>query len=177
MKKAVFLDRDGVLSKTQIKNGKSFAVKNLKDFKLFCHSRESVKKLKLAGFMVIVVTNQPDVGKKIISKIVLNKMHKKLKNKTNVDAIYTCTHTQNNNCYCRKPKPGMILNAAKKFNIDLKKSFMVGDRFSDIIAGQKAKCRSIFLDKKYFEKKPKSQEATFSNLKQATNYILKQEKL
>lgn len=69
MIKAVFLDRDGVLSKTYIKNGKSFAAKNLKDFKLFCDSKESVKKLKLAGFMVIVVTNQPDVGKKIISKI------------------------------------------------------------------------------------------------------------
>jgi len=177
MKKAVFLDRDGVLSKTHIKKGKSFAVKKLKDFKLFSGSKESVKKLKLAGFMVIVVTNQPDVGKKIIPKIVLKKMHDRLKNKTKVDAIYSCIHSQNDNCYCRKPKPGMILNAAKKHNINLKKSFMIGDRSSDILAGKKAKCRSIFLDKKYFEKKPKVQEATFNNLMQATNYILKQTQL
>jgi|TARA_B100001175_G_scaffold313455_1_gene321083 D-glycero-D-manno-heptose 1,7-bisphosphate phosphatase len=177
MKKAVFLDRDGVLSKTHIKKGKSFAVKKLKDFKLFYGSEESVKKLKLAGFMVIVVTNQPDVGKKIISRIVLKKMHDRLKKKTKVDAIYSCTHSQDDNCFCRKPKPGMILNAAKKHNINLKKSFMVGDRSSDILAGKKAKCRSIFLDKKYFEKKPKVQEATFNNLVQATNYILKQTQL
>ena len=75
MKRAVFLDRDGVLSKTYIKNGKSFAARKLKDFKLFCDSKESVKKLKLAVFIVIVVTNQPDVGKKIISRTVLKKMH------------------------------------------------------------------------------------------------------
>jgi len=177
MKKAVFLDRDGVLSKTSIKNGKSFAVKKLKDFKLFYRSKESVQKLKSAGFMVIVVTNQPDVGKKLISKTTLKKMHYKLKKNTKVDAIYTCTHIQAAKCYCRKPKPGMILNAAKKYNINLKQSFMVGDRSSDILAARKAKCRSIFLDKKYLEKKPKGQEATFYNLIQATNYILKQAEL
>jgi len=177
MRKAVFLDRDGVLSKAFIKNGRSFAPKNLKDFKLFSESKKSVKKLQLSGFMVIVVTNQPDVGKKIISKKILKKMHYKLKKVAKVDAIYTCTHSQNMNCNCRKPKPGMILKAAKKYKINLKKSFMIGDRLSDIIAGQKANCRSIFLDKKYFEKSPKSQEATFNNLAQATNYILRQDKL
>ena len=177
MRKAVFLDRDGVLSKAFIKNGKSFAPKSLKDFKLFSGSKNSVKKLQLSGFMVIVVTNQPDVGRKLISKKVLKKMHDKLKKKTKVDAIYTCTHSQNMNCYCRKPKPGMILEAAKKYKINLKNSFMIGDRPSDITAGQKANCRSIFLDKKYFEKNPENQEATFTNLAQAVNYILKQDKL
>ena len=177
MRRAVFLDRDGVLSKVYVKNGKGFAAKKLKDFKLFYGSKESVRKLKLAGFMVIVVTNQPDVGNKLITKITLKKMHDKLKKITNVDAIYTCIHSQSANCYCRKPKPGMILTAAKKYKINLKKSFMAGDRLSDILAGKKAKCRSIFLDKKYFEKKPKYQEATFNNLPQAANYILKQNKL
>ena len=177
MKKAIFLDRDGVLSKTLLINGKSFAPRNLKDFKLFFDAAESTKKLKSAGFMVFVVTNQPDVGRKLISKKVLKKMHDKLKKKTKVDAIYTCTHSQNMNCYCRKPKPGMILEAAKKYKINLKNSFMIGDRPSDITAGQKANCRSIFLDKKYFEKNPENQEATFTNLAQATNYILKQNKL
>ena len=81
MRKAVFLDRDGVLSKVFIKNGKSFAPKSLKDFKLFSGSKNSVKKLQLSGFMVIVVTNQPDVGRKLISKKVLKKMHDKLKKK------------------------------------------------------------------------------------------------
>ena len=81
MRKAVFLDRDGVLSKAFIKNGISFAPKSLKDFKLFSGSKNFVKKLQLSGFMVIVVTNQPDVGRKLISKKVLKKMHDKLKKK------------------------------------------------------------------------------------------------
>jgi len=174
MKKAVFLDRDGVLSKTILKNGKSFAPKKLKDFKLFSDSTRSVKKLKSAGFMVFVVSNQPDVGKKLISKNILNKMHTKLKKKTNVDKIYFCSHRQDQNCYCRKPNPGMIFDAAKKYNIDLKNSFMVGDRASDIEAGHRAKCRTIFLNKNYQEKAPIKQEATFKNLISATNYILNQ---
>ena len=113
MKKAIFLDRDGVLSKVLIKDKKSFAPTTLKNFKLFSYSATSVKQLKLAGFKVIVVTNQPDVGKKLLSKLTLNKMHNQLKKKTNVDKIYSCIHQQNENCLCRKPKPGMILKAAK----------------------------------------------------------------
>ena len=177
MKKAIFLDRDGVLSKTLLINGKSFAPRNLKDFKLFFDAAESTKKLKSAGFMIFVVTNQPDVGRKLISKSVLEKMHNKLKKKAYIDEIYVCTHSKDKNCFCRKPNPGMIFNAAKKHQIDLKKSFLIGDRASDIEAGQKANCRTIFLDKKYREKIPTKQEATFSNLKEATDYILKQERL
>ena len=177
MKKAIFLDRDGVLSKTSLVNGKSFAPRNLRDFKLYSDSTQSVKKLKSIGFMVFVVTNQPDVGKKLISRSTLEQMHNKLKKKTHVDGIYVCVHRQDENCYCRKPNPGMILDAAKKHHIDWKKSFVVGDRASDIEAGQKANCRTIFLKKKYYENAPTKQEATFLNLREATNYILKQEKL
>jgi D-glycero-D-manno-heptose 1,7-bisphosphate phosphatase len=173
MKRAIFLDRDGVLSKTKVINGKSFAPRTFKNFKLFSYSASSVKKLKTAGFMVFVITNQPDVGKKLISKIVLKKMHNKLKKKTHVDKIYTCTHKQDENCYCRKPRPGMILHAAKKYQINLKNSFLIGDRATDIEAGNRVKCRTIFLDKKYREKYPTKQEATFINLNEATKYILK----
>ena len=176
MNKAIFLDRDGVISKTFLINGKSFAPRKFKDFKIFSSSVKSIKRLKLAGYMVFVVTNQPDVGKKLISKNTLQKMHNKIIKEIKVDKIYSCIHTQNTGCYCRKPKPGMILKAAKKYNIDLKQSFMIGDRASDIKAGLKAKCRSIFLDKKYKEQKPKTQEATFSNLTEATKYILKENK-
>ena len=177
MNKAIFLDRDGVISKSFLIGGKSFAPRKFKDFKIFSSSAKLVKRLKLAGYMVFVVTNQPDVGKKLISKNTLKKMHNKIIKEMEVDQIYSCVHSQNAGCYCRKPKPGMILKAAKKYNIDLKRSFMVGDRASDIKAGLKAKCRSIFLDKKYKEQKPKAQEATFSNLAEATQYILKQSNL
>ena len=174
MKKAVFLDRDGVLSKTTLIKGKSFAPRTLKKFKLFSDSSKSVKNLKSAGFKVFVVTNQPDVGKKLISKFILKKMHVKLKRKIKIDAIYSCIHTREQNCPCRKPKPGMILSLAKKYKIDLTKSFMIGDRATDIEAGNKANCRTIFINRKYKEKKPRSQEATFPNLNGAVGYILKQ---
>ena len=177
MKKAVFLDRDGVLSKTSLINGKSIAPRTLEDFKLYSDSAKAVSRLKSAGFMVFVITNQPDIGNNLISTSILKKMHTKLIKKTNVDKIFVCTHRKDENCFCRKPKPGMILNAAKKYKIDLKRSFLVGDRASDIEAGQKANCKTIFLDKKYREKAPIKQEATFSNLKEATQYILSKEKL
>ena len=172
MKKAVFLDRDGILTKPLIINRKSFAPKKLKDFKLYYTSAKSVKRLKSAGYFVFVITNQPDVGKKLLSKIVLKKMHKILLKKTKIDEVYCCIHRQDENCYCRKPKPGLILQIAKKYKIDLKNSFVVGDRASDIEAGKRAKCRTIFVDKKYFEKRPNSQEISCLNLHQATNYIL-----
>jgi len=174
MNRAVFLDRDGVLTKTILINGKSFAPRTLKKFKLFSGSSRLIKNLKSAGFKVFVVTNQPDVGKKLMSKFILKKMHAELKRKIKIDAIYSCTHTREQNCSCRKPKPGMILSLAKKYKIDLTKSFMVGDRASDIEAGNKANCRTIFINRKYKEKKPISQEATFLNLNGAVGYILKQ---
>ena len=176
-RKAVFLDRDGVLSKTLLIKGKSFAPRKLKDFQLYSESVKCIERLKTVGFMVFVVTNQPDVGKKLISKKILNKMHDKLKKNTLIDEIFVCTHKQDEGCFCRKPNPGMILDATKKYKIDLIKSFLVGDRAIDIEAASKASCRSIFLDKKYIEKAPIKQEATFSNLTQATNYILKQDTL
>lgn len=175
MKKAIFLDRDGVLNRPKIIKKKSFAPKRYKDFKIFSYSEKSVKKLKSLGFYVFVITNQPDVGKKELSKKTLKKMHDTLIKKTKVDKIFTCTHLKDKFCNCRKPNPGLILKAAKKFSIDLNKSYVVGDRSSDILAGRKANCRTIFIDRNYAEKKPLIQEATLANLKQATEYITKQE--
>ena len=88
--------------------------------------------------MTIVVTNQPDVGKKLISKDTLKKMHTSLMKKTKINKIYTCTHTAQQKCKCRKPMSGMLIKAAKVDQINLKKSYMIGDRAMDILCGSKA---------------------------------------
>lgn len=173
--KAVFLDRDGVLVKSQMKDRKAYAPKTFKDFKIYKYSLECVKKLSSKGYKIIVVTNQPDVEKKKITKKSLNKMHLFLKKKIKVNKIYTCIHTSEKKCMCRKPKPGMLIKAAEINNINLKKSYMVGDRSSDIICGKRVGCKTIFIDRNYKEAKPKKQNISVKNLKEATNYILNNE--
>lgn len=170
--KAVFLDRDGVLVKSFVKNGKAFAPIKFKDFKIYKQSMRCVNKLNSLGFKIFVVTNQPDVGRKIIPKKILNKMHSVLKKKTKVIKIYTCTHTLEQKCKCRKPLPGMLFEAAKSHKINLKKSYMIGDRSTDILCGNQAGCKTIFINRNYREKKPLKQIASVKNLKEATNCII-----
>jgi len=171
--KAVFLDRDGVLVKSFVKNGKAFAPTQLKDFKIYKYSNKCIKTLNSFGFKTIVVTNQPDVGRNIISKKTLNKMHTSLKKNIEINKIYTCIHTPQQNCKCRKPNPGMLFKAAKTYKINLKKSYMIGDRLMDILCGNKAGCKTIFINRNYKEKKPLSQIVSVKNLKEATKCIIK----
>lgn len=173
--KAVFLDRDGVLVKSFVKNKKAYAPTKLKDFKIFKYSSSCIKKLNSHGFKTIVVTNQPDIDSKKLSKKTLNKMHYKLKKETNVKSIYSCHHSSQKNCKCRKPRTGMLIKAAKVNKIDFNKSYMVGDRYSDIVCGNSIGCKTIFIDRNYGEKKPKTQITSVKNLNEATKYILKNE--
>ena len=123
--------------------------------------------------MIIVITNQPDIkyGKihiftlKIINSIIVKNFL--------VDDIFVCTHGKEDNCDCRKPKPGMIHKAAKKWNIDLKKSFVIGDRWKDIESGESAGCKTIFIDYRYNERKPKRYNFKFANNKLLINNIKK----
>ena len=173
MSKAVFLDRDGVINKSIIVDGKSYAPRLLKDFKIFPKVKNDVQKLKNKGFKVFVITNQPDIGNKLLKKKILNEMHSLLKAKVPIDKIYFCPHTRNDRCKCRKPKPGMIIKASKNSKICLKKSYVVGDRKTDIDAGLKVGCKTIFVNNNYDEKKPTKQEKTVKSLNAAVKYILK----
>ncbi len=172
-KRAVFLDRDGVIVKSIIKKGKGYAPTTLKNFRIYKDSDRCIKVLNSKGFKTIVVTNQPDVERKLISHNTLRKMHKILKNKTEVTKIFFCPHTSKNKCNCRKPKTGMLLKASRMLNINLKKSYMIGDRKIDIICGNRAGCKSIFINRNYIEKKPTTQIASVKNIYEATNFILK----
>ncbi len=169
---AVFLDRDGVLCRTFVRNGKSYAPRELKNFILMPNSHHLVNLLQRAGFKVIVVTNQPDIGNGFVALSIVESMHKKLFNKTKIDDVFLCPHRQDEGCNCRKPNPGMLLAAAEKHKIDLGKSYMVGDRASDVVAGQRAGCKSIFIDRQYAESRPLNPEVTVKSLQKAVSYIL-----
>jgi D-glycero-D-manno-heptose 1,7-bisphosphate phosphatase len=169
--KAFFLDRDGVINKTIIKEGKPYPPSNLKELKICEGVEEGLKLLKSKGFFLIVVTNQPDAsrGKTSIDKIKAINNH--LMKLLPLDEINTCFHDNKDNCSCRKPQPGMILNSAKKRNIDLSKSYIIGDRKSDIEAGKLAGCKTIFIDYKYEESKPTEYDFKVTSLLMAAMYI------
>lgn len=156
--KAVFLDRDGVLNKAIIRDGLPLAPYCLEDFHIE-NVLKDLQLLKMYGFKLIVVTNQPDVSRGLVTLDVIEEMHDKLKIALPLDDIFVCCHDDADNCSCRKPKPGMIFQAAEKYAINLSYSFLIGDRQKDIDAGNKAGCKSILI----------GPNLTFS---QATNYIL-----
>jgi D-glycero-D-manno-heptose 1,7-bisphosphate phosphatase len=169
---AVFLDRDGVLTRCFVRDGKAYAPRALGDFRLLPWAAKSVERLQLAGFVVVVVTNQPDIGNKLVDRAVVDTMHKLLRSRTSVDDIEMCPHRQDEGCPCRKPKPGMLLNAARRHNIDLSRSFMVGDRASDVAAGEAVGCHTVFIDRQYREPAPTEPTAIVRSLPAAVHFIL-----
>ncbi len=172
-RRAVFLDRDGVLVVPELRDGRSFAPRRLEDFRLYPEAKAALNRLKEAGYLLVVVTNQPDVGKGLISRATIEKMHDRILQELPVDQIEVCTHTQTEECTCRKPRPGMLLNAARECHIDLASSFMVGDRASDIAAGVAAGCETVFVDLDYIsELKPASPQHTVRSVAEAADIIL-----
>jgi len=174
--KAIFLDRDGVINKSIIKNGKGYAPLKFKNFKLYAGVENACKKLKKKKYKIIIITNQPDITRGKISYPQLNKMHNYLKKKIRYNSIYINTSISKKDYY-RKPNPGMLMKAIKKNMIDIKLSYLVGDRKMDIDCATKVGCKSIFIDRNYHEKKPTKQIFTTQSLNKAVNYIIKNEKI
>ena len=172
-RRAIFLDRDGVLVVPEMRDGRSFAPRRVEEFRFYPEAKSALERLKKVGYLLVVVTNQPDVGKGLISRSTLDQMHDLMRLTLPIDRIEVCFHTQSDECSCRKPKPGMLLDAARNCQIDLKRSFMVGDRASDIEAGIAAGCQTIFIDLDYVsELKPKAAHHTVRSIAEAADIIL-----
>lgn len=169
---AVFLDRDGVINRSEVRDGKPYAPRRLQDFRLLPGVVNAIHDLKQAGLLVIVVTNQPDIGNGLVDAAVVDAMHEKLRRVSLIDDILVCPHRQGTGCRCRKPKPGMLIKAAKRWKIDLKKSFMVGDRGGDVIAGQGAGCYNIFINRRYKETQPINPDSRVASLPAAARLII-----
>ena len=173
MKKAIFLDRDGVINKTVIRNGLHDAPFTLDELKVLPYVKESILILKELNFLCVVVTNQPNVSRGKVTKSSVLEINNHLKIETKFDDIFVCYHDDIDNCNCRKPKAGLLIEASKKLDINLKKSFMVGDRWRDIGAGNNAGCKTIFIDYKYNEIKPDNPDFTTDSLINAAAIIKK----
>jgi D-glycero-D-manno-heptose 1,7-bisphosphate phosphatase len=172
-RKAVFLDRDGVIVIPEFRDGRSFAPVRLEDYRFYPEAAAALSRLKSAGYLLIVVTNQPEVGRGLIPEEVLAEMHCRLLASLPIDLVKVCRHTASDVCNCRKPKPGMLLESANELGISLPDSYMVGDRASDVEAGRAAGCRTVFIDLGYTnELKPDSASFTVSSINQAADVIL-----
>lgn len=153
MNKAVFLDRDGVLNHSIIIDGKPYAPRTHEDF-ILNPDLQALSRLRNLGYRLIVVTNQPDVANGLVSRQFVDELHALLEKAFPFDAILACFHNAAAQCDCRKPKPGMLHQARDAWNIDLSRSYMVGDRWRDVMAGEAAGCSTVFLDYGYTEETP-----------------------
>ena len=168
--KAIFLDRDGVLNIPKIYKGKTYAPLKFKDFILYPNVKKFCDILK-KNFLIIVVTNQPDIKKRKLKISELNRMHQKLYSQIKYDDLFFCTSLTAKSKF-RKPNPGMLIKAIKKFDINTKKSYLIGDRWSDIDAGNRIGCRTIYIDRNYKEKKPYKFDFRVKSFSMAAKYIL-----
>lgn len=148
---AVFLDRDGIMNRAIVREGRPYPPVRLEDVEILSGSLNSLARLAALGYILIGVTNQPDVARGLQSCEMVNSINTLIRSRLPVREIFVCYHDDVDNCDCRKPKPGLILRAAEKYGIDLTRSWMVGDRWKDIAAGQAAGLRTIFVDYRYSE--------------------------
>ncbi len=169
---AVFLDRDGVVNEVEIRDGLPVGPLNIKDFVLVKGLAEDISRLKAFGFIVFVATNQPEISRGGLTLQMLELMHDRLLGLAAVDGIYVCPHDDHDGCNCRKPKPGLLLNAARDHDIDLRQSYMVGDRRRDIEAGQAAHCKTILVRHGYSEELSQPPDVEVGNLTGAVEYIV-----
>jgi len=171
-RRAVFLDRDGVINRSIVRNGRPYAPESVEALEILPGVEEALLSLKSVGFLNIVVTNQPDVGAGKLKRATADAMSAYLLETLAIDAVKVCFHTETDRCRCRKPKPGLILDAATEFDIDLGRSYMVGDRWRDVGAAHAAGCQAVFVDYGYEEQRPEPPFVPVESLAKAALLIL-----
>lgn len=169
---AVFLDRDGVLNASRVVDGVPVPPRAVADLQLLDGVVEACTALAGAGLALVVITNQPDVARGTLSRSEVDEMHRLLLDRLPLDAIVVCPHDDADGCTCRKPKPGMILDAAERLGLDLSRSVCVGDRWRDIEAARAAGVPSVYIDWGHGEGLASPPGATFGSLWEAVDHLL-----
>jgi D-glycero-D-manno-heptose 1,7-bisphosphate phosphatase len=170
-RRAVFLDRDGVINRAFARQGRPYPPASVADLQVLPGVPAACEELRQRGFLVVVVTNQPDIARGTMSLSTLEAIHTRLRQRVRVDSIWVCPHDDSDTCRCRKPAPGLLLQAAAHHQIDLSQSFMVGDRWRDAEAGRAAGCRTLFVDRGYDESRPAEVDARVRSLPEAVAWI------
>lgn len=174
-RKAVFLDRDGVINRAVVRDGKPYPPAGIHDFEILPGVETALQTLRERGFWLCVVTNQPDVARGTQDRSVVEAMHHHLRDRLPLDAFQVCYHDDSDACNCRKPKPGLLVKAAAEYAISLQESYMIGDRWRDIDCGHSANCTTIFIDRGYREALREQPDFRASDLEAAARIITSRE--
>jgi len=171
-RRAVFLDRDGVLAEAIVRGNRAYAPVTLGEFRLVPDAAAQVARLRAAGFLCIVFTNQPEVARGLLSREILEAMHGRLRAAAAVDDVLVCEHDPAAGCECHKPRPGMIHEAAARWGISLAASFVIGDRWRDVEAGRAVGCYTVLIQRPY--SRCSTADVCVPDLGQAVDAVLKQ---
>jgi D-glycero-D-manno-heptose 1,7-bisphosphate phosphatase len=172
LRRAVFLDRDGVLNEPVLRDGRPYPPSGLDEIIIVPDVKTSLERLKRQGFLLLVVTNQPDVARGTSSQADVEDINRYLEDYLPLDDFFTCYHDDTDQCDCRKPLPGLFRTAAAKHGIDLASSYMIGDRWRDIDAGFAAGCKTVLIDRHYNERKSEAKpDCVVESLAQACDWI------
>ncbi len=176
LRDAVFLDRDGVLNRAPVRGGKPYSPATLADMEIAADAPHALRALKAVGLLLIGITNQPDVARGTQQRPVVESINRALRDALPLDDLLVCYHDDRDRCECRKPRPGLLLQAAATHGINLKSSFMIGDRWRDVGAGRGAGCTAILIDHGYAESWPDDccPDHTVASLSEAAAWVLKQ---
>lgn len=168
--KTAFVDRDGVINRTMIREGRPFAPALAEDVEILPCVHEALERLRAAGYYIAVVTNQPDIARGTTTWEQVNAIHAMLRTRLGLEDIRVCPHDDADDCDCRKPKPGLLL---REPHADMATSVMVGDRWRDIEAGRAAGCAvTILVDYGYDEPMPHEPTVRVASLADAVSWLL-----
>ncbi len=170
---AVFLDRDGVLNEAVVRDGRPYPPDSLQTLRLCDGVAEGLSALHGAGYRLIVVTNQPDVARGTQRRSVVEEINQSLARRLGLTAVYACYHDNGDECACRKPRAGMLTRAAEEHGIDLRRSYMVGDRWGDVAAGAAAGCETLLNDMPYSQCHRCTPDHKVADLAEAADVILR----
>jgi D-glycero-D-manno-heptose 1,7-bisphosphate phosphatase len=171
---AVFLDRDGVLNRTVVTNGVPHPPASVEEVEILPGVSEALDRLAAMDLPLIVVTNQPDVARGSQTRHAVEQINLFLRERLPLTEFYVCYHDTSDNCSCRKPRPGLLIEAAAAYNIDLARSYLVGDRWSDIAAGQAAGCRTLLIDLPYSQGTRCTPDHRVGDLPEAVEWIVRE---
>lgn len=171
---AVFLDRDGVLNEVELQDGTPLPPAAVEQLRLLPGVVEACHRLRDLGFALVVVTNQPDIARGKQTRDEVDRVHDILRRQLPLDEIVVCAHDDADDCACRKPRPGMILDAAARLDLNLAESFCVGDRWRDVESAKRAGVTAIFVDRGYGERRPTHADAVVASLPDAVEIIASQ---